>query len=300
MSKKVAFPFLVLPDSAISSLSVLLGDRDEPLHEASDILEDWDYARDLDVRVEIDLDFESAADFLKIPIEEIQLLAILKIGTGNGNSPRSIHVHDRVILNNDTKSAILDAKLESAQLSGRISIECSLLLANSPGGSEAHSPRVIGSRLWTRRHDVLIEDGGASRFPIETIDFKKSFPGRPHEYALWYFDWRPGRWDMDFASNTRLYINSEVPEFIQRVADGDRLTVMAMLSDVMNQMITEVVLDTERDESLAECPDGSIGQQVMIWVEMAFPGMSWETIAAVRENKPGEYNAAILSAAELR
>jgi hypothetical protein len=299
MNKNTAFPFLVLPDNAISSINVLLGDRDEPLEEASHLFENWDYARDLEVKVNIDVDFDVAASSLKIPIEELQLLVVLKIGTGSGNMPRNIQIYDKSIFTRGCYSAALSAILESSKLSGRLCIDCSILLECSSSRCESVSPQKKGLRLWHTQRDILIEDGGASRFPIETIDFTRSFSGRPHAFSPWYFDWRPDCWGMDFAANTRLYINSNFPKVIERVAAADPLTLTVILNDVMNQMISALTFDEGREENLADCAEGSVGHQVMNWKEVAFPDMSWGAIDALREHRPGEFNAAILSAAQV-
>jgi hypothetical protein len=299
MSRKIAFPFLVLPDEAISSVRILMGVHGQPLEEAPHIFEHWDYARDIDVKVYVDVDCEIAAKALGISIDSLDLLAVLKIGTASGSVPRRIDVHDKFTLSRHKHNATLSAELKSHQLSGRLYIECSVLLGNVTPDCLAVSPQKSGARLWRVQHDVLIEDGGASRFPLETIDFAKSFSGHQQEHSPWYFDWRPGNWHMDFAANTRLYINSAFSEVVERIADSDRLTLTVILNDVINQIMSSFILEEYRDETLADCPEGSIGHQIKGWRDIAFPQMSWEAIAALKERRPGQYNAAIISAAQV-
>ena len=38
-----------------------------------------------------------------------------------------------------------------------------------PASPGVLSPAMAGARLWTDRKDILLEDGGAARFPLETI-----------------------------------------------------------------------------------------------------------------------------------
>ncbi|WP_193212972.1 hypothetical protein [Luteolibacter marinus] len=277
----------------------MIGERGSPLAPVADILEGWDYQCDLELNVEIEVDFQGAADALEIPSEELRLEAVLKVGTGSGTMPRRIEILDRVVLNSGRAEAKLEATLDSSNLSGRLLIECGIVLGKPAGNAGGISPRWQASRLWSERRDVLIEDGGASRFPIESVSFKRSFPGAPFVAAPWYIDWQPGMWRLDFGGSVRLYVNSDFPGVGERVVEGDPLTLQAILADVMRQMISLAVTSADCDEMLEDLGEGSVGHQVRNWMDLAFPGQSASSIASLAEHRPGRFSAAILSAAEV-
>ena len=57
MNSRVAFPFLVLPSDSIRFDGWMIGDPGQPLHPAGSILENWDYARDLEVYALVAIDW---------------------------------------------------------------------------------------------------------------------------------------------------------------------------------------------------------------------------------------------------
>lgn len=298
MKRKSAFPFQVLPGESVRVGSWMLGDRGEPLERAGDILENWDYARDLEVRLDLEVDLELASASLGIEIDELKLDVVLKAGTGSGKIPRRVDVLARRAVEKVSPKTTLIGLIESGNLSGRLSLECGVLLGEVSSIAGALTPRWKGARLWETKREVLIEDGGASRFPIETVSFTENFRGAPHEHAPWYVDWKPDRWHLDFGGAVRLYVNSDIREVEERVTAGDPLTLQAILGDTINQIISSVLAAPDGEELLDDCGEGSLGNQVSHWIETAFPGQSMKSIASLRSHRPGRFHAAVLGAAD--
>ncbi|ATD67511.1 hypothetical protein CNR27_08745 [Luteimonas chenhongjianii] len=298
MSRKVAFPFLVLPENAVNLGAWLLGDPGKPLDQVEDIFENWDYARDLQVANSLRIDWDQSADSLQLPKADLRLRLVLIAGTGAGTLPRRQQRLAEFIVDPAASEVQVSAVIPGHLLSGRLRLTALLTLEGPLGAGSMLSPKVRGSRLWRSYRDVLIEDGGDSRFPVETVSFAEAFRGRPQERSPWFLHWRPGWPNADFSASVRLYVNADLPEVCARFVAGDAPTLQAILGDVMSQMI-EPTLDKEGDTSLHDCEEGSVGRQVQRWIAASFPGQEYLSIKALREQNPGAFRAAILASAEV-
>ncbi len=299
MNQRVAYPFKRLDSEAVGFMGWQIGDPGQPLVPATDIFEGWDYERDLEVGAGFELDFERASALLEIPAEALSMALVLKAGTGSGKMPRRM---DRIrVAKLDPRVPNLDMRaiVSGSQLSGRLLLEASIVLNAEPSASGALAPTVRGSRLWSARKDVLLEDGGAARFPLETVSFSTAFAGQPHASAPWYVHWRTGFLDADFGGAVRVYVNSDDKELCDRFVEGDPATVQAVLGDVMSQMIEHVVAMPDCDEALEDCFEGSVGDQVRNWLDMAFPSQSLNKVRAEMSGAPGRFRATIMAAAQV-
>jgi hypothetical protein len=278
----------------------MIGNPGEPLQPAPSVLSDWDYERDLEIRVTLSVDHHDLACAIGLEESDCQLSMLLRAGTGAGSLPRRLDVLDSRCLRRGSEAVTLGGLIPSATLSGRLRLELQILLDREPSRPGALAPKIPGSRLWRQYRDILLEDGGDSRFPIELLGFRDAFRGHSHQHAPWYLDWRPGLLDADFSGAIRVYVNSDREELAARFVEGDALTVQAILGDVMSQMISHTLEMSDVEEVLYGCEDGSVGQQVRKWIELAFPGQSLGSARESLEVTPGRFRAAILAAADVR
>ena len=294
MNPRIAFPFLVLPGEAVHADHLMIGSPGEPLQPAGDLLEHWDYARDLEVHAGLEIDFAAAASALEIPADKLELRLALLAGTGQGFLPRRTDTIAECAVNNETGKKRVVGTVPGHNLSGRLKLSISVTLAKAVDCGSALSPRDRGSRLWQLDHDILIEDGGDSRFPVEAVSFAEAFAGKPHSSAPWYLFWRAGDLEGDFSACVRLYVNSDHPTLLDRFAEGDSPTLQAMLGDAMSQMLDSAMALDDAEELLEECEEGSVGRQIRRWLEHSFPVMRLDEVRALRARSPGSYRAAIL------
>jgi len=299
MNVRIAFPFLVLPDEIFRPDGWMIGDVGAPLHPAADILEHWDYARDLEVANSISIDWAATAEALQLPEHELRLKLSLLAGTGTGTLPRRQDRLHEMILDSTSETVTVSGVVPGKTLSGRLRVSLLVTLEGPEESGTALSPKDRGARLWQTHHDVLIEDGGDSRFPIETASFSQIFGGRPHEHAPWYLHWRPGALQGDFSAGIRLYVNSDQPLWLARVVGGDGPTLQAMMGDVMSQMVETALREAPSAEDLGGCDEGSVGQQIRQWLDIAFPRQEVASVQALLERDPGAFRAAILAAADM-
>lgn len=300
MSANFALPFLSLPDEALTLGSWTIGQTGGPLLPMNPILDEWDYAADVELCGSISIDMRGAAKILAIPEEELKLAVVLKIGTGRGRFPRIVErVSSRLIDAVTDQPVELHAIVPGNTLSGRLHARIDVLLAAPAENASILSPTRAGSRLWSHEFSVELEDGGDNRFPIEVVSFTETFPSHRHVTAPWYLSWRPGGLAADFGGSIRLYVNSDHEELAERVVEGDTLTLQAILGDVMVQMVGAALDAEELAEQLDGCEEGSVGAQIAGWLDLAFPGRELAEIRNIRRSLPGHFHASIHAAAEL-
>lgn len=299
MNTRVAFPFLVLPDESVRVDQWMIGDPGEPLKDVGSILENWDYARDLEVDSVVSIDWELCAEALQLPADQLQLRVVLLAGTGTGNLPRRQDRLCEKVVDATASEVRLGSVIPGQTLSGRLRLSLQISLEGPTDTGSALSPRVRGARLWQSYADILIEDGGDSRFPVETLSFSRYFKGQPQEAAPWYLHWQPNSLQADFSGSVRLFINSDREEIAARFVEGDGPTLQAMLGDVMSQMAASVLDKNDCADLLEECEEGSVGRQIQKWLDIAFPGQDVSSIRAMRDRFPGRFHATLLAASDM-
>lgn len=298
MNGGVAFPFLVLSDEVIRLQGWMIGDPGQPLRPVAPLLENWDYTRDLETRVTVSIDWSAAGSALQLSPDRLSLELVLVAGTGKGALPRRQHRLTTTVVDQASSEIQLVGVVRGSELSGRLSLSMRVNL-EAGGDGDLLSPRSRGSRLWESRCDVLLEDGGDSRFPVETASFSRVFHGRPQERSPWFLLWQPSQLHADFAANVRLYVNSDVATVIQRFADGDKPTLQAIMGDVMSQLIDTALDRNDLADVLNDCEEGSVGRQIQKWLDYAFPGQDLAAVRVQQSENPGAFRAAILAASEM-
>lgn len=300
MTASFAFPFLSLPDEAVTLGRWMIGQTGGPLPPMKPIFDEWDYAADIEFRGSISIDRRVAAEMLAIPDEELKLAIVLKIGTGRGRFPRIVERVSSQFVDAETDQPVeLHAIVPGNTLSGRLHVRIDVLLATPAENASILSPTRTGSRLWTDEFSVELEDGGDNRFPIEVVSFTETFPNHRHVTAPWYLSWKPGGLSADFGGSIRLYVNSDHEELAERVVSGDTLTLQAILGDVMVQMVGAALDAEDVAEQLNKCEEGSVGAQIAGWLDLAFPGRELSEVRSIRHSLPGHFHASIHAAAEL-
>lgn len=300
MTKAFALPFLSLPDEAVMSGGWIIGRVGGQLLPIKSMLDEWDYATDVELRGSVSIDMSIASEMLAIPKEELKLAVVLKIGTGRGRFPRLVERANCRILDSLTDQPIsLQTTVPGNELSGRLHVRIDVLLAAPAKSASILSPARVGSRLWWEEFSVELEDGGDNRFPIELVSFSKTFPNHRHVAAPWYLSWRPGGLSADFSGSIRLYVNSDHSLLAERIVEGDTLTLQSILGDVMVQMIGTALDAEDLADQLGGCEEGSVGAQIAGWLELAFPGRELADVRNIRRSLPGQFHASIHAAAEL-
>ncbi|KQZ51758.1 hypothetical protein [Ensifer sp. Root558] len=301
MTATFALPFLCLPDEAVTLGRWMIGQPGALLFPMKLMLDEWDYAADIELRGSISVDVRAAAKMLAIPEDELKLAVNFKIGTGRGRFPRIVtRVSSQLVDAATDQPTELHAVIPGNTLSGRLHARIDVVLATPAANGSVLSPSRVGSRLWSHEGSVELEDGGDNRFPIEVVSFAETFANHRHVSAPWYLSWRPGGLSADFGGSIRLYVNSDHQGLAERVVNGDVPTLQAILGDVMVQMVGSTLDMEDLGEQLDGSEEGSVGAQIAGWLNLAFPSRELAEVRSIRRSLPGQFHASIHAAAELR
>lgn len=293
MSRRTAAPFNRL-DAAIVARPWMITVGNQSPAPLGEITPDWDYASAVSLERVITLDHLKAAAELGLADEPYTLEVLIEVGTGPGDLPREVVRQTRLSLEPGEPCAIA-IHVDPSRLSAQLSLRTSVLLASALEPGDPLAPRRPASRLWDERCVTRIE-GDDPRFPMEVISFSTVFAGRPHEAAPWMLSWSPASPGRDFHGAARLYLNADEEDFVERVQEGDELTLQALMGDVVSQMC-EAALRAGWHEDFDSAEPASVAGRVAHWLEQAFPDVAAAKTAL--ENRPGEFRSAILASVRL-
>lgn len=297
MTRTVAFPFLTVPDSEIEAgpwfISVDYGD---PV-PAPEFIADWDYASQIELTRNIEVNFAGAALALDIPQENLQLELLVEVGTGAGRFPRRVLTCARYPISSLLDRVEVKINPDSATLSSLLFLTTTLVLSASPSVAGNLSPKHMNSKLWSERFITRL-DGDEPRFPIEIANFSDLFQDLPESRAPWYVSWNPGDWNRDFHGAVRLYLNSEFPDFLERLQSGDGFLLQTLSVDIIGQVLEKLVSEDDALEIIANAPVGSLGAQAASWIRLGWPSTPMNTLKQKAESQPGRFRACIWAIAE--
>jgi len=295
---KVALPYLTLGIEALDSNVWEVQNQSGDYVPLSNYLIDWDYQQTLFVRKSLIIHKEIASMQLGVDQKLLDLKLCVRVGTGMGSMPR-LWVLTKVFEASDDYNFKINLTIPGRLLSGRATFEISVLCDRAPEDSDVLAPSFNGSRVWSDNFDVILE-GTEPRFPIETVSFKKTFAANKNiNSSLWYLHWSLSTLSWDFGSAVRLYINSDYSEFVDRMSEGDHLTLQFLMAGVMTQMLTAIFNSSYVDTLGEPHEETSVIGYLNRWISMAFPNESIETVRSMVKSRPGDFNAAIMSAAKM-
>ena len=298
MNRRIAFPFLTLSDSAIEASPWLIaldgGDR----AEAGEFLAHWDRATVLTPQRSLRVNLEIASADLAIPLEELCLAVVTRVGTGPGKLPRLVVHTDRREVSPRDPEVKIHLQAEGERLSTVLDLFTEVVLSSAPAGCGQMSPTHVADRLWYQRQRTRLE-GEEPRFPLEVVDLRAMLGNVPAAEAPWYLHWSPRDWARDFYGAIRLFLTSSCEEVVQRVESRDPLTLQGILADVMSQVCEGLLAESEPDAIIAQCESGSLAAQAGSWLKLAWPDHDVAFARAMLVNRPSEFRATLLAVAEV-
>lgn len=293
--KHVAFPFLTLDDVHVEVTPWCLIGPDGNISGLGDHLAGWDYARDLRISRRIGLADGPVGEVLGLA-GDMELEAIVRLGTGPGSMPRRSQVIATMSLRRE-RVALVDQVVPGKDLSQRLWLETTIRLPRKIEEGGRFSPWREGSILWRDQIDVSLE-GDSPRFPMEIVSFRERFAGKAENGALWHLHWRPGHLHRDFGGSVRLFLNDDRKDFIERFVAADPLTLQCTLADVISQILEHALRDDDLEDILDECEPTSVAGHVATWLELAFPGQDPASIRNLLHVSPGHFRSSILAMAD--
>ena len=298
MNQRVAFPFLVLSETAVQADPWLISLNGDEFVEASDFLASWDSASTIRLQRSLNIDLDRASAQLQIPSDHLVLVASVRVGTGAGFLPRLIVGMHHEALDVPDGKIRFEFAVPNDQLSLVLDLFTDILLARIPAEGSLLAPSQIGDRVWYERRQIRLE-GTEPRFPIEVVELKAMLRGKTAGDALWYLDWSTDDWYRDFHGAVRLFLNSKYPDFVELVEGRDRRTLQSVLADAMSQICERFVMEEDAAGLRSTAEEGTLGKQAAYWLDLAWPGKAVKDVRSLLKYQPGEFRAAFLAVAEL-
>ncbi|HGM4678772.1 hypothetical protein [Serratia marcescens] len=299
MSRRVAFPFLTLSDSAVDVTEWTLSLNDSEWEPIGDFLRNWDSSSVIRLRRKIKVDSKIASNDLGLDEKDFQISVVISLGTGPGRLPRKVFLQEIRSLEYGVLEAEFEFEVFGRDLSTVLDVFTQIILISAASTSNILSPQRFGDRLWSDRFRVRIE-GDEQRFPIEIADFSLLLKGTNSSSTPWYLHWSPYDWARDFHGAMKLYLNNEMTSFVDKILSEDPETLQVLMADVMGQVCERLVMDQEAAEIFHISEAGTLGGQASAWLKSAWPDKDIAFIKSILENRPGMFRAAFLTLAELR
>jgi len=280
MRKDIVLPFRTLSDTSpcfsAGDWYAISKDHTETSYlDPLQGIKEWSYNTPLNTGREFTIDPEAVRSALALEgtHANFEILVILKTGDiGNRSLLKKIKIRGK-----EPQKLEIEVKLDSRSLCQHITLLTSLVLADNVDGPSAWSPNCKGSRIWEDDISIPIE-GSAGRFPMRDIDFHDHH--RLPADADWHLDWQPALTHYSFNSAVTLLLNSARPDFLQRLQEEDEILTRTLMSDIVCEITTHLLLQDSFTEPDEPFPHGSLGEVATSWIQQAFP---IDSLISIRE-----------------
>lgn len=277
-SKRISLGYEYPDDDAISINSCCFVIGDIEITEEIEIPA-WDYETPVSFMMECSvnlLEFAESCGFdssQQLPEFEAQLVWYATKTKQKGHS-------DHAVLKDGTNSLKFTAM--GQLLGGSLQVKLQISLSK-PGTPLPHHvpPRIKGCRIWeSPRYDLDLE-GGASRFTVAPIDFKKA--GIQPLDAMWRFE-ITSELLVPAQSGIRAYINTANKTSLKMLNKPNtaesKLWMSFLHADAIAQILS-LSSQVAEDESIQESDffEGSLAESVILLADALFPGEPLEDIS---------------------
>lgn len=291
MTGRIAFPYLKVASDLVHASDWALEVPGSAPKTVGVGIPGWDYQQDLVLVREI-----------RIPIEKCLKSCGLAMASGasvrlsieceTGPTGYRWLAHALGPMQSGSLEETIRVSLNGNTLAGAVTLTTGLHLENPGSRSESLAPHRPGTRLWEESRTIQLE-GSMGRFPMEAVDFQAAFGHLNLGAARWILYWEPRRWDWAFLGNVQLFLNSADSELMTDIQEERAPLLAAIISDVVRQMTTALIVDEEFREEMSKLPDWTVGGVVRDWLELAFPEDPPDVLVGrVREN-PGQFEARV-------
>jgi hypothetical protein len=278
-------PYLTPPEDSVRAGAWLLVDVDGVEKPLPRILPTWDYATDLVLRRQLDIDAHLIRETTELPSDAALGAAAV---WNAGQHLRGVGQQE-VIDPNETVTVRFDFRLTGRELGGSLTLDTRIYLAAAL--SSDGRPRVshATSELWADSYRTRLE-GQEARFPIALVDLAA------HGFdpaAPWVLDVQR---DLDGPATGAVYLlaNEANPAVAHAVARADApdprsaALLSAMYYDAGRTLIEFALAQPELREGL-EYEAETLGATLEALLRRVFPDTKVETIARRRDTDPAAY-----------
>ncbi len=253
-----------------------------------ELMPEWDPATNITVNMSAEVETQRILNDCQLsPDARLRLIAFWE-SKGTGLRDRGTFVD--LDTNLPKQSAVLEVQIEGALVAGEVSVGISLLLSN-PGKSVGRfSPKLTGCLLWCGAKNIVLE-GTGTRFPIEMVDFGKSFSWLP-ENAGWFLDWDRLDFTRPVLGSVRLYINANHKRLKTAVV-GTQITDQTIRETISFDVARTLIMTALDGEDFLANADGyadeTVGAAIRRLIHALFAGNTLVALAQYQKQYPERF-----------
>ena len=268
----------------------MLRDLNGDFAEVADGIAGWDYQRDLTLVRGVFVDVAQVRK--KCDLQPHCVLQLAVVVASEAARFRRLAWSSRPIDDSELRDQIL-VSLPARHLAGSIRLETELVLktASSPKAFSAFMP---GSRLGNDVKLIALE-GLASRFPVESFDFRQALPHLGIPRALWYLSWDRSDLALPAMQALRLFLNSRFKDTVALASAGNSELQDLVSIDIARQLISGALSDEEFCLNPKGFPDNSVGMAAWNLIQLCFPGLTASQARDWLRHDPARFEAIIQS-----
>ena len=256
-----------------------------PLNE---LMPEWDVAADITLNINVEVDSQGIWEDCQLPSDAV--LRLTATWESGGTGLRGCGSYVDFDVRQSSRNLLLEAHIEGSKLAGEVVVGVTLLLATSPTAKERVVPKLPGSLLWRNQRKITLE-GTGTRFPVELVDFGKSFTWLP-ENAAWFLDWDRSDFTRPVLGSLRLYVNSNHKRLKGAVSgthEADQTVREAVYFDVARTMIMTALDSDDFLESAEKYIDETVGAAVRRLIQTLFAEDTLREVAQYRQQHPERF-----------
>lgn len=293
MSRPLSLGYLTPPEDAIASTPWMVTPVGSSAIADPEVLENWQYATDLDVEKTVSVDLPKVLDSIGLgPDDELRILLVAS--TSKTGIQRSSEV---LPLQNGENS--LGLRLVGSDCGGAARLRI-LITSGAVSNTSRLAPRRAGSVLWSEEWRVFLE-GDQSRFPTEIVSFA-NHPSAPAG-AAWALEVDTSDLAAPAPGCVRLLLNSDHPVYSRLTSEPTSPEAVRtrefMRFDTARQLVSAAM--TSEEFGPDEFEEGSLGAILRARLANYFgeDGDEVEPLRARWQASPWEIDAELQASFEL-
>jgi hypothetical protein len=257
------------------------------------IISDWDYNLDLGLSRTVVVDMARVRRECRLP--EDSAISLAAVWQASGTALRGVVGMVSLETDMGRQRVVVRGIAPGREAAGVLTLQTQLLLSKPPATPALLVPSLAGSILWQDAAKLTLE-GGASRFPIEVVDFSKLLWAPAG--AGWHLAWNSHDLYLPLSASLTLYINADHPPVLAAVKGTRRephsdAIRSAIYYDVGRALVRGALNSDEFMEDPDGFPEASLGNAVRNLLHLLFPGDRPEALRSTMRERSEFFDSSL-------
>lgn len=249
----------------------------------------WDYESTLHLRRQVTIDPAAIRGSTQLPEHAALALSASWRGTRSNRTARAI---DPVLIRGDeVEEHTMDFQVDGRFLTGRLTLECRVVLAVDLDDAPPGAATKGGSVLLEDRQEIVLE-GEGSRFPTQLVSFRAV--GLDPD-AVWSLE-LPDSLSQATMGGLCLLLNSDNEDVVKAMDLPEDHATVTPLTGLRDQIAAQMVRHALRNAEQLQVSDSSdpedeptLATTLVLLLGQLFPKQSVADLAATADYDPGRF-----------